>query len=450
MHAGKSTLLGVLTHGVLDDGDGKARRSLLHNPHEQDSGKTSTVTHKILGFDTAGRVVNRPNHQNKLNWATICNESAKVVTFIDLAGHERYLKTTAFGFTGHRPDCAMVMVGANAGVQQMTKEHIKLALGTHVPIMIVITKVDMMAKAPQILEGTRKHVKAILKSGGCRKIPFDVKTTSDVIAAYEGFHTRALAPIFEVSNVTGEGLDALRAFLNLLVPGRMRRDEEPTRFQVDDTFAVPGIGTVVSGTVVSGRIQTGDTLLLGPSPTGEFASAQIRSIERHRMPAPSVRSQEMATLALKKVDRKDVRRGMVLLSKELHPRAAWQFEAQLVVLHHPTTIHRGYQTMLHCGCVRQTVRIVDMPVDSLRSGDSAVCRFTFLCHPEYLEAGETLVLREGRARGVGCVVATDPDAPPYDKSKHRKIREGGTSRRARHRAKKAAEVRQSASVLAAL
>lgn len=437
--SGKSTLLGVLTHGVVDDGDGKARACLLRNPHEQESGKTSSVTHMILGFDSKGAAVNRPTHQGKLNWPEICNEASKVVTFIDLAGHERYLKTTAFGFTGHRPDCAMVMVGANAGVQQITKEHIKLALGTHVPIMVVTTKIDMMAKASQVLERTRRHIRAILKSEGCRKIPFEVKSMADVIAAYEGFHTTALAPIFEVSNVTGEGIDLLKAFLNLLVPGRQRRDAEPARFQVDDDFTVPGIGTVVSGTVVTGQIRAGDTLVLGPSPTGEFVPTQVRSIERHRLPVPFVRSQEMATLAIRKVDRRDVRRGMVLVARELKPRAAWQFEAQLVILHHPTTIKRGYQTMVHCGCIRQTARIIDMPPDvrSLRSGDAAVCRFAFVRCPEYLEVGEPLVLREGRARGVGCVLTTDPDAPPYDKSKHRKSRprRDGMSRRARRRAR---------------
>ena len=51
----------------------------------------------------------------------ICQASTKVITFIDLAGHERYLKTTIFGMTGHAPDFCMLMVGANAGVIGMTK-----------------------------------------------------------------------------------------------------------------------------------------------------------------------------------------------------------------------------------------------------------------------------------------------------------------------------------------
>lgn len=56
-----------------------------------------------------------------LDWAHICRASTKVITFIDLAGHEKYLKTTIFGMTGHAPDFCMLMVGSNAGVIGMTK-----------------------------------------------------------------------------------------------------------------------------------------------------------------------------------------------------------------------------------------------------------------------------------------------------------------------------------------
>lgn len=66
-----------------------------------------------------------------LDWVHICRTSSKVVTFIDLAGHEKYLKTTIFGMTGHAPDFCMLMVGSNAGIIGMTKgqlacTHIKL------------------------------------------------------------------------------------------------------------------------------------------------------------------------------------------------------------------------------------------------------------------------------------------------------------------------------------
>lgn len=60
-----------------------------------------------------------------LDWVHICRTSTKVITFIDLAGHEKYLKTTIFGMTGHAPDFCMLMVGSNAGIIGMTKGMIK-------------------------------------------------------------------------------------------------------------------------------------------------------------------------------------------------------------------------------------------------------------------------------------------------------------------------------------
>lgn len=127
--AGKSTLLGVLTHGELDNGRGLARLKLFRHKHEMESGRTSSVGNDILGFDSKGNVVNQPDtHGGGLDWMHICESSSKVITFIDLAGHEKYLKTTVFGMTGHAPDFGMLMIGSNAGIIGMTKEHLGLAL----------------------------------------------------------------------------------------------------------------------------------------------------------------------------------------------------------------------------------------------------------------------------------------------------------------------------------
>ena len=62
---------------------------------------------------------------------------------LDLCGHEKYLKTTMFGLTGLYPHYGMVVVGANMGVQRMTKEHIGIAMSLKIPIFIVVTKIDL-------------------------------------------------------------------------------------------------------------------------------------------------------------------------------------------------------------------------------------------------------------------------------------------------------------------
>lgn len=65
----------------------------------------------FLPFLGVIQVVNKPDsHGGSLDWTKICEKSSKVITFIDLAGHEKYLKTTVFGMTGHLPDFCMLMV----------------------------------------------------------------------------------------------------------------------------------------------------------------------------------------------------------------------------------------------------------------------------------------------------------------------------------------------------
>ena len=75
--AGKSTLLGVLTHGELDNGRGTARLKLFRHKHEVESGRTSSVGNDILGFDSSGHVVNKPVHGH-LDWTKICEQASKV------------------------------------------------------------------------------------------------------------------------------------------------------------------------------------------------------------------------------------------------------------------------------------------------------------------------------------------------------------------------------------
>jgi GTPase len=370
--AGKSTLLGVLTHGELDNGRGLARQRLFRHKHEAESGRTSSVGNDILGFDSSGNVVNRPEHGN-LDWVRVCEKSSKVITFIDLAGHEKYLKTTVFGMTGHAPDFGMLMVGANAGVVGMTKEHLGLALALSVPVFVVVTKIDMCP--PNVLQETLKLLIRILKSPGCRKFPVLVKSKDDVILSATKFVSERLCPIFQVSNVNGENLDLLKMFLNLLGSRTPNTDEDPSEFQIDDTYLVPGVGTVVSGTNLKGTIKLNDTLLLGPDPLGHFTPITIKSIHRKRMPVGEVKSGQTASFALKKIKRSQIRKGMVMVSPKVNPVACWEFNADIMVLHHPTTIAVRYQAMVHCGPIRQTASILKMDADCLRTGDKANVHF---------------------------------------------------------------------------
>jgi GTPase len=102
----------------------------------------------------------------------------------DLAGHERYLKTTLYGLTSGAPSCVMLIVGANAGLIGMSKEHLAISLALNVPVVVCITKVlnvqlvrlnclmfpQIDMTPPQVLTETIERVVKILKSPGCRSV----------------------------------------------------------------------------------------------------------------------------------------------------------------------------------------------------------------------------------------------------------------------------------------
>lgn len=327
--AGKSSLLGVLVKGDLDDGRGKARVNLFRHKHEIESGRTSSVGMEILGFDTAGQVVTSEVPGRKLSWEEIGKRSAKVITFTDLAGHEKYLRTTVFGLLSSSPNYCLLMVAANNGLVGMSKEHLGIALALNVPVMVVITKIDICP--PNILEQTINQITKILKSPGARKIPIFIKDREECINTATQFISQRICPVFQVSNVTGANLDLVRTFLNIL-PHHGRYDSDaPFEFHVNDTFSVPFVGTVVSGIVKSGVVHAGDNVLIGPDSLGQFTTTSIRTIERKRLGVPAASAGQSASFALKKVRRKDVRKGMVVLPKlegQANPKVYKEFVAE--------------------------------------------------------------------------------------------------------------------------
>ena len=181
----------------------------------------------------------------------------------------------------------------------MTKEHLGLALALSVPVFIVVTKIDMCP--PNVLQDTLKILQKVLKSPGCRKLAYFVENMNDVITCAMNFTSERLCPIFQLSNVTGHNLPLLKAFLNLLNTRMENFTDEPTEFQIDEIYSVPGVGTVVSGTCYKGRVQVNDTLLLGPDLIGQFRPVAIKGIHRKRLPVKQCQSGQTASFALKKV-----------------------------------------------------------------------------------------------------------------------------------------------------
>lgn len=405
--SGKSTLLGVLSSGSLDDGRGSARAAVLHFPHERETGRTSSIGHRQLFYRTDGSIVNKPAGTA----AAAPVPATKCVALLDLAGHARYLKTTLFGMTGHHPDYAMLTVGANMGVVGMTKEHLGITLALRVPALFVVTKIDMCPD--HILAETLTQLKRLAKAPGCRKLPFMVRTMDDVVVCARNFAGNKLLPIFCVSNVTGASIDLLHAFLNL-VPTMHRwgeRAAEPLQIDVDCDWSIPGVGTVVSGTIVSGTLDLHTPLVLGPDHAGAFVPISLRNIRTQFDDCDHAVAGQAVTLAVRRLARSAVQRGMVIMRPDTPVAPCMRFEAEVLVLYHSTTIVTGYECVVHCNAVRQSARVVAMDKPILRSGDKAVVTFAFNYHPEILPKNARVIFRDGHAKCIGRVLSTTPFLP---------------------------------------
>eukprot|EP01084_Bolivina_argentea_P278374 475533_1 len=122
---GKSTLIGVLTRGKLDDGNGSARMNVFRHRHEIFDGRTSSISHHILGFDKNGIITNYKPFQifNGSHYKEIVKSSTKLITFVDHPGHERYFKTSVFGLTSHKPHYVLLTVSLDEFYSNKNKKN---------------------------------------------------------------------------------------------------------------------------------------------------------------------------------------------------------------------------------------------------------------------------------------------------------------------------------------
>jgi GTPase len=417
--SGKSTLCGYLTKGIPDDGRGSARLRVFNYPHEASNGRTSSVAQEIMGWDEKGiqQFAERFVQNKNKYWSEVVSKSSKFVSLIDLCGHEKYLKTTMLGMVGLVPDYAMVIVGANMGLSKMTKEHIGISLAIKLPFFVVVTKTDMVEKV--VLEKTLDDLKKILKTNAVNRKPLMITSEAEVQKAAEAILTDKICPIFAVSSVTGESMNLLTRFLFLIqsrnhINSMIGGIDEPAEVDIHERFTVTGIGLVVSGTLKSGTVKVGQIMLCGPDKFKKFRPVVIKSLHVNRVSVEEAQAGSFVCCAIRSTNKKeelskeDFRKGMCLLDPALEPAPAWEFDAEVVVLHHSTTIKEGYQSVMHCGVVRQSVNIQKMSKSVLRAKDSAQIRFRFMYHPEYLKKDSTILLREGRTKILGVITHVYP------------------------------------------
>ena len=440
--SGKSTLTGVLTKDVLDDGRGRARTLVMKHKHELTTGRTSCVTHHYTRTRQAADPETRTRQAADPEDGKQCERH---ITYIDLAGHEKYLKTTINGIHRCYIDYAIVVIGANMGMESgtfavgtkthgyknrgdtmykqvnMTEEHLNLCLNLAIPTIIVMTKTDLAPDS--VREKTLGQINTYMakKTRGSRNaIQINSMTDLDEFLAKHYFTkpTRDMltgVPVIPVSSVSGAGLDILKSCIQRLpqYTNYSVEVQKPANFVIDGTFHIDGIGLVVSGTLRSGVVRKGDVIQLGP--IGRlFYPVIVKSIHNNfREFVDFLQPGHSGCFAIKaapssskfEIKRHMIRHGTRLMTK---PETCSEFRAKIKVLHHPTMIKLNYEPTIHCGSITQAAQIIEMDKEHMRLGDVAEVRFRFKFRPEFMLPNSKLVFREGMTRGIGKVIAIDP------------------------------------------
>jgi selenocysteine-specific elongation factor len=206
---------------------------------------------------------------------------------VDVPGHERFLHNMLAGAAGM--ELLLLVIDAGEGIMPQTIEHLQILKYLNVrDIIVVLTKMDLIPA----------------EQGGevCRRTHEELAGT---IAAD--------APIFAVSTVTGYNLDALRdGIQHSLKRLPARSPDAPAYLPIDRVFALPGRGTIVTGTLMQGRVSTGDSLKLQPSDT----AVRVRSLQSFGQQRERVEGGARVAVNLPGIDVHDIARGEMLVAPE--------------------------------------------------------------------------------------------------------------------------------------
>ena len=228
---------------------------------------------------------------------------APPIGFIDVPGHHRFLNTMIAGVNGI--DLAMLVVAADDGLMPQTVEHLNVLrlLGVE-DFLLVVSKID------RVEEGRVAEVEARLR---------------DLLSA----HGLAQCPLYRVSNYTGDGIAGLLRFLE-----QRARTQQPRqchglfRLSIDRSFHLKGTGLVVTGTVLAGRVSSGESLRLLP----QDKNLRVRGIHVQDEPAQTAQAGQRCALNLTgEVEKSDLQRGDWLVSPAAGP-VTRRLDAEVEVL----------------------------------------------------------------------------------------------------------------------
>ncbi|HLM56257.1 MAG TPA: selenocysteine-specific translation elongation factor [Pyrinomonadaceae bacterium] len=206
------------------------------------------------------------------------------VGFVDVPGHERFVKNMLAG--AHGIDAVALVVAADEGVMPQTREHFDICQLLSVGAgLVVVTKTDTVDE--ELLELVRAEVEELVAG-----------------SFLEG------APVVGASARTGEGLEELKRVLREVSLGAPERSSETVaRLPVDRSFTMRGFGAVVTGTLVSGEVAEGQEMELLPGPQ----RVRVRGVQVHGSAVKAARAGQRTAVNLGGVDAGSVERGMVLV-----------------------------------------------------------------------------------------------------------------------------------------
>jgi elongation factor 1-alpha len=386
-----SSVLGYLKTGIPDDGNGLSRSTIFNYPHEQKTGRTSSISQKTLMINN------------------------KKIIFYDLAGHEKYFKTTLYGISSSYPDIMLILIECNKGVQQMTKEHIISSIYLRIPIVIVMTKLDIAI--PNKLNNNIRIVKKIMKSVG--KHIYEINEENDIDTAIKTI-SETLVPLLKISSVKGNDIHPpfryLPDFLNKLNINSIVESKEDILFVIDKSFRTEGYPLISSGYMRFGKINVNDKLFIGPV-NNEYIEIIIRSIhDDDKNNISFLRKNESGCVSIKSKNnilkhKNEIQPGMIITNKQ-YPFVKKFIGSVTIFSHHSTTIKIGYNTIIHCGAIRKTVNIFRIEdengkeLECLRGGDKNIkIYFEFLYGKYFILKNDRFIFREGKTRGSGNIIS---------------------------------------------
>ena len=304
--------------------------------------------------------------------------------FIDVPGHERFVHNMLAGASGI--DLVLLVVAADDGVMPQTREHLAIVelLGIR-RAMVALTKADRVSV--ERLEQVVAEVRELLAPGPL-----------------------AGAPIFPLSSVSGEGIEALRtALADAARKTRERAASGGFRLALDRAFSVSGAGVVVTGTAFAGTVNVGDELLLGNA--GRRVRVRGLHAQNREAPQAHVGQRVAVNIAGERLSLEQIHRGDWLTAAELHaPTTRIDIELDLLASEtrafaHWTPVH------VHLGAQDVTGRVALLEGERLQPGERAFAQLV-LNAPSHAVHGDRLVLRDQSAqRTLGGGRVLDPFAP---------------------------------------